>query len=128
MRLLTYQEFCDEQVARNSHPETFPTAGANGRLFTKDRAMKCPHCLNTFYGYQPMDAPYPPYTSDPIPSPRDESGVRRTCGHPCCESAEDKERFAERLAIRPVPAKEETKNIKPIVGKPKLMKAGEMGR
>lgn len=127
MKNLDWQTFCDEQVNRNAFPETYPEVGAGGRVFTKDRAMVCPHCRNTFYAYQPADAPYPPHTVDPVPRNGDETGVRRTCGHPLCEKAEDGDRFAERLALCPVPDRQEAQNVKPIAGKSKLQKAGEMG-
>ena len=133
LRPQSHQEYCDARVARYSYPEDYPVLGANGRMWARNRPMRCPCCGRTFYAYQPQDAPCPPHESDPLPDVSDSvpvMGARRTCGHPSCEAAEDREQFRRRLgdkthhSLDPDADKAKVTKASP---RPKLQKAGEMG-
>jgi len=127
----SHQDYCDAQVARFAFPDDFPVLGFDGKtLFARNRLMRCPSCEGPFFAYQPVNAPLPPHGTDPQPDVLNGvpvAGVRRTCGHPNCVAAEDREQHRRRIGLLAHHSLDPEPNVTQAKPRPRLQRAGEMG-
>lgn len=78
------EEWMKHQQARTLQPD-HTSITLNGREWQRSHPLRCSVCKITFYGWQPIDSPFPPF-EDPrgIQAP----GERVVCGHPRCFQTE----------------------------------------
>lgn len=84
------QEHFDQMKALFSEPDHTPRPNPfdkSGRMWTRNFPKRCATCGDTYYGYIPEEALWEPYCVDP--EPYEGKGLRGTCGHPLCHSAEE---------------------------------------